>query len=144
MSIQFTLEGVQCRCLNHLRWQTVPDLGGSDSKEILPYVQPETVLQEFVTVRPRHPLGRSGEQMFPQILVVTPEKLIDGHQITPEPVLFQAKESHGSQPVIVRSVFLTSDHARGPPLDSLKLLHILFELWSPKLDALLQLQPHQG
>ena len=102
------------------------------------------VLQEFVTVQPCHPLGRSGEQTFPQILVVTPDKLIGGHQITPEPVLFQAKEPHGSQPVIVRSAFLTSDHARGSPLDSLKLLHILLELWSPKLGTVLRLQPHQG
>ena len=97
-----------------------------------------------MTVQPCHPLGRSGEQTFPQILVVTPDKRIGGHQITPEPTLFQAEESHGSQPVIVRSVFLTSDHARDSSLDSLKLLHILFELWSPKLGIVLQLQPLQG
>ena len=79
-----------------------------------------------MTIQSHHPLGRSDKQTFSQILVVTPDKLIRGHQITP--ALFQAKEPHGSQPVIVRSVFLTSDHVRGSSLDSLELLHILFEL----------------
>ena len=82
--------------------------------------------------------------MFLQILVSTPDKLICGHQITPELALFQAKEPHSSQSLIIRSVFLTSDHVCGSPLRSLKLLHMLFELWSSKLDAVLHLRPHQG
>ena len=128
--------------MNHLQWQAIPNLGGSDSKEDLPYVQPETVMEEFVTIQPCHPLGRSGEQTFPQILMSTPDKFIGGHQINPGAALFQAEESHGSQPYFIMSALLTSDQVLGSPLHPLKLLHILFELWSPKLDAVLQLWPH--
>ena len=97
-----------------------------------------------MTVRPRRPLGRCGEERFSQFLVVTREKLIGGHELTPEPAPLQAKEPRGSQPVVVRSVFLTCADARGSSLDPLKLLHMLFELRSPKVEAVLQLRPQQG
>ena len=88
-----SLEGIQSRCLNLLQQQSIQNLGDSDSEEVLSYVQPESVTVEFVTVRSCHPLEGSSEQLFLQILMSTPDKLIGGHQITPEPVLFQAEES---------------------------------------------------
>ena len=62
--------------MHHLWRKSIPGLGGLDSKEVFPYVQPKMVLEEFVTVGSCHPLGRSGEQMFPPDPDAHPDVLI--------------------------------------------------------------------
>lgn len=121
--------------------ESVPGLGGSATKEVFPYVEPKMVLQEFVTTGLCCPLEHSGEQMFSQILMYTSYILIGCHQVTPEPVLPQVVQSHSSQPLLIRPALLPSDHVCGSLLDSLKLLYIFSKVWSPELDAVIQLQP---
>ena len=58
--------------------------------------------------------------------------------------LLQAKEIQLPQPFLIREMFLSLNHHRGPALDSLKKLSVLLELRGSELDTISQMLSHQG
>ncbi|KAK4825592.1 hypothetical protein QYF61_000681 [Mycteria americana] len=56
----------------------------------------------------------------------------------------RAEQPQLSQPFLIGEVFHPSDHFHGPPLDLLQQLHVFPVLRTPELDAVLQVESHQG
>jgi len=61
-----------------------------------------------------------------------------------EPSVLQAEQSQFSQPFFTGEVFYTSDHFCGPPLGWLYEVIVLFELETPELDALPQVESQKS
>jgi len=56
---------------------------------------------------------------------------------------FSMLHSPSSQPILAGEPFHPWDHFCGPPLDALQQLHVSPVLRTPRLDAVLQVRPHQ-
>jgi len=61
------------------------------------------------------------------LLFICSLQVLGGHsEVSPEPSLLRAKQSHFPQPFLIGEVLQLSDHLSGPPLDQFQELHVLF------------------
>ena len=71
-------------------------------------------------------------------------EILEGHKVSLEPSLLQAKQAQFPQPFLIGEVLQPSDHFSGPLLDPFQELHILPALGTLGLDAVLQIGPHKS
>ena len=70
--------------------------------------------------------------------------LIKSDKVTPEPPFLQAEQTQLLQPLLVGLVLQTPHQLCRPSLDSLEHLNVLIVVRGPKLNTVLEVQPHQS
>jgi len=114
------LEYLQRRRLHSLPGQPVPVLHRPQREEVLPHVQLELPVLQFVPVAPCPVTGHHCKESGPVLLTHTLQIFISISRVPSQPSLLQAKQAQLPQPLLVGEMFQSPQHPRSPPLDPLQ------------------------
>jgi len=118
--VQVGLEYRQRRRLHNLPGQPVPGLRHPQSEEVLPHVQLELPLLQFVPVGPCPVAGHHWKESGPILLTPTLQVFVSVYNVPSQPSLFQAEQAQLPQPLLVGEMLQSPHHPHSPPLDSLQ------------------------
>jgi len=116
---QAGFEYLQRRRLHNLPGQPVPVLRHPQS-EVLPHVQTELPVLQFVPIAPRPVTGHHWKESGPTLLPPTLKILISFYKVPSQPSLLRAKQAQFPQPFLLREMLQSPHHLCSPPLDSLQ------------------------
>jgi len=100
--VQAGLAYLQRRRLHNLPGQPVPVLRHPQSEEVLPHLQIELPLLQFVPVAPCPVTGHHWKEFGPILLTLSLKILISIYKVPSQPSLLQAKQAQLLQPSLVR------------------------------------------
>ena len=138
--IQAETEYLQRRRIHNPSGQPVAGLRHPQREEILPHIQTEFPLIQFVPVAP-YPVTGHHWRVWPHPPDTHPSDIC---KIPSQSPLLQVKQAQLPQPFLTGLMLQSPSHLHSPPLDSLQQLLIFLELGSPELDTVLQMGPHYG
>ena len=118
--VQAGLEYLQRRRLHKPSGQPVPGLRHPQREEVLPPVQTELPLVQFVPIAPCPVAGHHWEESGPVLLTPTLQIFLGISKVPSQPSLLQAEEAQLPQLFLVGGMLQSPHHPRSPPLDSLQ------------------------
>jgi len=118
--VQVGLEYLQRRRIHNLPGQPGPGLRYPQREEVLPPVQMELPLLQFVPVAPCPVAGHHWKESGPVILTPTLKMFTGISKVPSQPSLLQAEQAQLPQPFLVGEMLQSPHHPRSPPLDSLQ------------------------
>ena len=132
--VQVGLEYLQRRRLHNLPGQPAPVLRHPQREEVLPHVQTELPVPQFVPIAPSPVTGHHWKELGPMLLTPTLQIFVGIYKVPSQPSLLQAEQAQLPQPLFIGETLHSPHHPRSPPLDSLQQLLIFLEVRSPELD----------
>ena len=111
--VQAGLEYLQRRRLRNLPGQPVPVCRHPQREEVLPHVQMELPMLQFVPVAPCPVTG-------PILLTPTLQIFISIYKVPSQPSLLQVEQAQLPQPPLLGQMLESPHHPCSPPLDSLQ------------------------
>ena len=118
--VQASLEYLQRRRLHNLPGQPVPGLCHPQREEVLPHVQTELPVLQFVLVALCPVAGHHWKESGPILLTPTLQIFLGVYKVPSQPSLLQAEQAQLPQPFL-RGQMLQSPHRPlSPSLDSLQ------------------------
>jgi len=118
--VQVGFEYLQRRRLHNLSGQPVPGLCHPQREEVLPRVQLELPLLQFVPVAPCPVSGHHWKESGPVLLIPTLQIFIGISKVPSQPSLLQAEQAQLPQPFLLGEMLQSPPHPYSPPLDSLQ------------------------
>ena len=118
--IQAGLEYLQRGKLHSLPGQPVPVLCHPQREEVLPHVQLELPVLQFVPIAPCPVAGHRWKESGPILLTPTLEIFISIYKVPSQPSLLQAKQAQLPQPFLIGEMLQSPHRPHSPPLDSLQ------------------------
>ncbi len=85
-----------------------------------------------------------GEEAKPLLITTSLQEVVECNEVSFQPPLFQTKQSQLPQPLLIRLVLQTPHQFCCSSLDTFQGLSVFPVVRSPKLDTVLEVQPHQG
>jgi len=116
--VQAGLEYLQRRRLHHLPGQPVPLLCHPQREEVLPHVQTELPVLQFVPIAPCPVSGHYGKESGPILLTPTLKVFLGIFKVPSD--FLQAKQAQLPQPLLAGEMLQSPHHPRSPLLDSLQ------------------------
>jgi len=116
--IQAASQYLQRRRLHSTSGQPVPELCQPRSKEVLPRVQMELPMLQFVSTAPCPLTGNYWKQSGPILLTPTLKIFVSLLKIPSQPTLLQAKQDQLPQPFLTGEVLQPPHHLHSPPQNS--------------------------
>ena len=116
--VQVGLEYLRRRRLHNLSGQPVPVLHHPQREEVLPHVQMDLPMLQFVPVAPYPTAGHHWEEFGPILLTPTLQIFISIYQVPSQPSLLQVKQTHLPQPFLIGEMLQCPHHPHSPLLDS--------------------------
>ena len=123
--------------LHSLPGQPVPVLRHPQREEVLPHVQMELPVLQFVPIAPCPVAEHHWKELGPILLTPTLQIFVSIYYVPSQPSFLQLPQS-----LLVGEMLQSPHHSCSPPLDSFQELFIFLELGSPELDRVLQMRPH--
>ena len=117
--VQAGFEYLQRR-LHNLSGQPVPVLHHPQSEEVLPHVQTELPMLQFVPIAPCPVAGHHWKESGPILLTPTLKTFISIQKVPSQPSLLQAEEAQLPQPFHIGEMLQSPNHLYSPPLDCLQ------------------------
>ena len=114
------LEYLQRRRLHNLRGQPVPALCHPQREEVLPHVQLELPMLQFVPIAPCPVARHHWKEFGPILLTPTLVIFISIYKVPSQPSLLQAEQAQLPQLFLVGAMFPSPHHPRSAPLDTLQ------------------------
>ena len=118
--VQVGLEYLQRKRLHNLPGQPVPVLRHPHREEVLPHVQVELPMLQFVPIAPCPVTGHHWKEFGPILLTPTLQIFLGIYKVPSQPSLLQAEQVQLPQPLLVGEKFQSPHHPCSPPLDSLQ------------------------
>ena len=118
--VQVGFEYLQRRRLHNISGKPVPVLRHPQREEVLPHVQTELPVPQFVPIAPCPVTGDHWKELIPILLTPTLQIFVGIYKIPSQPSLLQAEQAQLSQPFLVREMLLSPSHLHSSPLDSLQ------------------------
>jgi len=118
--VQVGLECLQRRRLHHLPGQPGPGPHHPQREEVLPLVQTELPLLQFVPIAPCPVAGHHWKESGPVLLTPTLQIFRGIYKVPSQPSLLQAEQAQLPQPLLVGEMLQSPPHPRSPPLESLQ------------------------
>jgi len=118
--VQAGLQYLQRRRLHNLRGQPVPVLCHPQREEVLPHVQTELPLLQFVPIAPCPVAGHYWKEPGPILLALTLQIFLGISKVPSQPPLLQAEQGQLPQPLLVGEMLQSPHHPHSPPLDSVQ------------------------
>ena len=118
--VQAGVEYLQRRRLHSLPGQPVPVLRHPQREEVLPHIQTELPLLQFVPIAPCPVAGHHWKESGPILLTPTLKIPISIYEVPSQPSLLQAEQAQLPQPFVVGEMLQSPHHPHSPPLDSLQ------------------------
>ena len=118
--VQAGLEYLQRRRLHNLPRQPVPVLRHPQREEVLPHVQMELPMLQFVPIAPCPIAGHHWQESGPILLTPTLKIFIGIYKVPSQSSLLQAEQVQLTQLFLVGEMIQSLNHLCSPPLDSLQ------------------------
>ena len=116
--VQAGLKYLQRRRLHSPSGQPVPGLRHPQREEVLPHVQLELPLLQFVPIAPCPVAGHHWEESGPILLTPTLQIFMGISKVPSQPSLLQAEQAQLPQPLLTGEMLQSPPHPRSPALDS--------------------------
>ena len=84
-----------------------------------------------------------GEETNTCVATMSFQVVTESNMVSPQPPLLQTKQSLLPRPLLIRLVLQTLHQPHCPSLDTLQHLNVLLVVRGPKLNTVLEVQPHQ-
>jgi len=117
--------------------------GHSFSEEMFPNIQSEPPLAQLEAIASRRIASYLGEETNTCLATTSLQVAVDSNKVSPQPPLLQTKQPQLPQSLLIRLVLQTPHQPHCPSLDTLRYLHVPLVVRGPKLNTVLQVQPHQ-
>jgi len=128
--IQAGFQYLQRRRLHNLPGQPAPVLRHPQSEEILPHVQRELPMLQFVPVAPCPVAGHCRRESGPIILTPSLKIFMGIYKILSQPSLLQAKQAQLPQPFLVGEMLQSPHHLHSCGIISkIKVLHLKMKVY---------------
>ena len=85
-----------------------------------------------------------GEEAKSLLITTSLQEVVECNNISSEPPLLQTNQTQLPQLLLIRFVLQTAHQLCCPPLDMLQGFDVFLTVRGPKLDTVLEVQPHQG
>ena len=108
--VQVGLEYLQRRRLHHLPGQPVPMLHHPQREEVLPHVQMELPMLQFVPIAPFPVFGHHWKESGPILLPPTLQTFISISKVPSQPSLLQDKQTQLPQPFLIGQMLQSPHH----------------------------------
>ena len=118
--VQVGLEYLQRRRLHSLPGQPGPGLRHPQREEVLPHVQTELPLLQFVPVAPCPVAGHHWKESGPVLPTPTLQIFVSIYEVPSQPSLLQAEQALLPQLFLTGEMLQSPHHPRSPPLSSLQ------------------------
>ena len=129
--------------IDHLFRKPVPVFDHPLSKEMLLNTQFKPPLMQLWAI-PKHPItGYQGEELSTSISTSPPQKAVESNEVGPQSPSLQTRQDQSPQLLLTGHSFQLCHQLYCSPLEALKDLHILLQLWDPELHTVLEVRLHQ-
>jgi len=118
--VQAGLEYLQRRRFHHLPEQPVPGLRHPQREEVLPHVQMELPILQFMPIAPCPVAGHHWKESGPILLTPTLQIFIRIYKVPSQPSLLQAEQAQLPQPFLIAEMLQSPHCTLSPLLDSLQ------------------------
>jgi len=118
--IQAGFECLQRRRLHNLPGQPGPGLHHPQREEVLPHVQMELPVLQFVPIAPCPVTGHHWKESGPILLTPTLQLFIGISKVPSQPSLLQTEQAQLPQPFLIGEMLQSPHHPRSPLLDSIQ------------------------
>jgi len=115
----------------------------SFSKEIYLNIQSKPPLIQLEVISSRPVTSYLGEETNTHLTTTSFQVVVESDKVSPQPSLFQTKQSQFHQPLLIRLVLQTLHQPHCPSLDTLQHVNVLLVVRGPKLNTVLEVHPHQ-
>ncbi|KAK1210848.1 KIF2A protein, partial [Pygoscelis papua] len=119
------------------------DTPARDNREIFPNIQSKPPLAQLEAISSRPITSYLGEETDPHLATTSFQVAVERDEVSPQPLLLQAKQPQFPQPLLIRLLLQTPHQPRCPSLDTLQHLDVLLVVRGPKLNTIFEIDEHR-